>query len=127
MNLNSFSLQKENLHIYPQVCLAFSKPSSGSRGISSTNMSLYALGFLIQPASSVQQTVRKPGRGFQRTRALWREGTGAAPAQREFGSGGSNLIDCFSVAAVVLNMQHLTFKGLLWSLIQHTCETKENK
>lgn len=86
---NSSSPKKENLPIFPQACLAFSKPSSGPRGISSPNMSLYALGFQMHPASSLQQTARKPGCGFERTRVLWREGTGATPAQREFGSGGS--------------------------------------
>lgn len=113
MNLNFLSPQKENLLLFPQVFLAFSKPPSrGSRGIGSPTTPLDALGALVQPAPSLQQAAQKLHVG------------GAWGAACSGGSGGSRT-DCLSVATIVLPIQHLPFQGLVHALMQQTFETKE--
>lgn len=58
---------------------------------------------------------------------LWRVALGRPLHKENLGAVAADLIDCFSIVAVVSNIQHLTFKGLLYSLIQPRFETKKNK
>lgn len=111
MNLIFSFPQNENLHLFPQfpqyvsICSRFSNAPSIQSSTDSVMLGEGFRGFV----DSGERALGWP---------LHRENLGAATAY---------LIDCFSVAAVVLSTQHLTFKGLLCSLIHHTFETKESK